>query len=292
MTTNKSTKRNDIDKIFDIEKISPSYNEILKKFITVFGYRFSTIFIIRSNKTKTKINKIHVPIEFANHEKFIRASSEQNDSSQANSILPKMFFEVTGFAPKSDINDNSNEIIKCVSPDNSIIWTKVPSFWSVDITLNIISLNQEDGFEIIEQIIPDFRPSETWQIKFIDRLPRIDVVPVTLTSASCTDTYTGELTERRYVNWILSFNCVIPVYGSIYPPEPNPVPVHFIERVDSNIGKEKIIVDATKFPNSPIDISVLPSENTFFIDRIYDKLVEEDNKEIADNVDPKTNLGK
>lgn len=213
---------------YDTSKLTNYYNGCIKTFITVFGMRFSNVIVNRKGKGKSK--KIIVPIEYGNRQNYLRIL----DASQSGSIdasFPRIVFELTGFSPNMQKADNESNIIKCVTEDGEVVYTNSPIWWNVDVSMYITTKNVDDGLQIIEQIVPDFRPNEVWKIKFLDKLPIIDNVYVTLNSGSLTDNWEGGMDDRRYVVWNLSFTTTIPVYGRIFDSVEDDIPVIW----DSNI---------------------------------------------------------
>jgi hypothetical protein len=62
----------------------------------------------------------------------------------------------------------------------------------------------EDGTQIIEQILPFFKPEWTYSVKLIDNLDPIDV-PVILNSINMEDLYEADFETRRSLLWTLTF---------------------------------------------------------------------------------------
>jgi hypothetical protein len=75
--------------------------------------------------------------------------------------------------------------------------------------------NADDGFQIVEQILPHFVPEYTVNIIAIPELDLRDDVPIVLKDISKEDTFTGEFTERRVLIWTLNFTAYMNFYGPI-----------------------------------------------------------------------------
>ena len=63
----------------------------------------------------------------------------------------------------------------------------------------IISKNQDDGLQILEQILPYFQPHYNLSIKLIPSMKETRDVPVILNSIDYDDTYEGDFATRRAI---------------------------------------------------------------------------------------------
>ena len=82
--------------------------------------------------------------------------------------------------------------------------------------LSIFVKNADDGAQILEQILPYFRPEFTTNIRLI---PEMDVVvdaPVVLQDVSIEDTYEGDFDTRRALVYNLNFNMKAYIYGPVF----------------------------------------------------------------------------
>ena len=73
--------------------------------------------------------------------------------------------------------------------------------------------NQDDGTQILEQILPHFTPEFTVTLNTIADMGIKTDVPVILNSASVEDQYDGDFATRRAIVWSLAFM----MKGFIYP---------------------------------------------------------------------------
>lgn len=200
---------------FNTKQLPHHYNGCLKTLINVFGLRFSSILIKRESEKAQKSKTIIVPIEYGNRQNYLRYL----DAPQGGSIdasFPRIVFELTGFNPNNDRSDNEANIIKCVDDEGNLSYVGAPIWWDVDISMYITSKNVDDGLQILEQIVPNFRPNESWKIKFLKQIPIIDRIEVVLNSGSLTDNWEGSLDDRRYNVWTLTFKATIPIYGKVF----------------------------------------------------------------------------
>ncbi len=107
-----------------------------------------------------------------------------------------------------------------------------------------------DALQIVEQILPYFQPEYTVTMKMIDSMTDYRDVPIILNSVNMEDTYEGDFTERRVIEYTLEFTMKIYFFGPVYTGE-----------VIKNVIERTYIGDGNKtFTSSTIDSSGLIKE--------------------------------
>jgi len=178
------------------------YSEITKKTIIALGAVLSNIKIERSDNEGKKQNSIRVPIAYGPHEKWLRRLLGDPSLNDATLIdLPRMAFELTGYQYASTVTLNKNNYM--VAPDGKTQYTPVP--YDLSFSVYVYTKNQDDGFAIIEQILPWFQPDMVVQIKMNEALGIAQNVPFNLTGVSIEDNWTGNFEERRAFVHTLTF---------------------------------------------------------------------------------------
>jgi hypothetical protein len=81
--------------------------------------------------------------------------------------------------------------------------------------LYVYTKNQDDGLQIIEQILPYFNPDFNLSLNAMPALGIKNDLPVILDSISYEDEYEGDFTARRAIIWTLSFTLKLNFYGPI-----------------------------------------------------------------------------
>ena len=79
--------------------------------------------------------------------------------------------------------------------------------------LSILAKNQDDGLQIVEQILPYFQPEYTLTIKPVSGFDLKQDVPVILTVVAINDEYEGSFEERRVLTYTLDFVMKMKFYG-------------------------------------------------------------------------------
>ena len=114
------------------------------------------------------LQNIRVPLSYSPKEKFLaRLDAQQDltgDDSKVAITLPRMSFEITGYNYDSSRKLNKNQKMAKVktSGDTEKLNTQyVPVPYDISFQLNIFTATQDDGLQIVEQILPYFQPDYT-----------------------------------------------------------------------------------------------------------------------------------
>lgn len=188
---------------------STFYHGTLKKYVTLFGTMFNDIYINRENPSTDVVQTIKVPLSYAPKAKTLaRLESNPDLDKPIAIVLPRMGFEITtiSYAPQRKLST----INKNVSVDASLDKRKLkyqynPVPYDITFSLYIMTTLQEDGTQILEQILPYFTPEWTATVNLI---PEMDIqmdIPIVLLNVTPTDTYEGAFTDRRLITWTLDF---------------------------------------------------------------------------------------
>lgn len=189
-----------------------------RKAIIAFGNLFNNILIDRRNETGDVIQTIKVPLAYAPRQKFIaRIQQEPNDPEQDfQVILPRMGFEMTG------IVYDPNRRVSIVQQNRSINSTSTtqnsqyaPTPYNLEVNLYIYSKNQDDGLQIVEQILPYFNPDYNLTLNAMPALSIKNDLPIILNNVSFEDEYEGDFRNRRMIIWTLTFTMKLNFFGPV-----------------------------------------------------------------------------
>lgn len=192
---------------------SPFYNATIKNLLVAFGNLFSGLTIVRTGTGSGSgvSQTVAVPLSFSNKEKWVQRIQQQPDVDAATvyATLPRMAFEMTGMG--YDASRKLQPLNRVQGTPNST-FTPVP--YNVNLNLYILSKNQEDALQIVEQILPAFAPAYTVTINGgASGSGGTQQVPIVLNSVSTQDEFEGSMDDRRLVTWTLSFTAKISLYG-------------------------------------------------------------------------------
>jgi hypothetical protein len=199
------------------------YHKSIRNTVIAFGTIFNNINIRRLDSSGNPLQKIRVPLSYAPKEKFI-ARLDQNanltgDDSSVAITLPRMSFDVTGYAYDSSRKLNKNQkysVAKNASGDEKKVFTQYsPVPYDVSFELNIFTATSDDGLQIVEQILPYFQPDYTLTVNDMADMGIKRDVPIILNSVSYEDNYQGDFTERRAIIYTLAFTAKFYLYGPV-----------------------------------------------------------------------------
>lgn len=187
----------------------------------MFGSLFNNIYVLRHNSAGSTIGTVKVPIAYAPRDQaLVRIRDNANlDTDTGMSIkLPRMSFEMLAFtyAPERQLQ-KMGKIQKSIPSDTSVvsrnkIYNYVP--YTISFQLNLYAKSQDDGLQILEQILPYFTPQYSLTIKpFSDYADVKEDVPIILQGVAYSDTYEGAVGDRRVINYQLDFEMHANFYG-------------------------------------------------------------------------------
>lgn len=190
----------------------PFYNQTVRKSVAVFGTLFNNIYYTKPNKAK-----IRVPIAYGPAQKFITKINDQGADTDRISIkLPRMSFEITSIEYDSTRTLNKMNKLRWsgeTPDDRYTTFQGVP--YNIGMQLTIIAKDQDSALQIVEQILPTFRPDYTVAIKDFHRPGLSMDVPIVLQTVSLSDEYEGSFEDSRVLTYTLDFTMKVNFYGSV-----------------------------------------------------------------------------
>lgn len=192
------------------------YNETIKQAVAIFGTLFNNMYISRSGK-----GQMRVPLAYGAKQKFLNRLSERPilPDEHVAITLPRMSFEMEApvYAAQYQKNRNAYQI-QASSQDGANVASKVwqPSPYLIPFELNIMTRNLDEAHQIVEQILPNFKPSLGLKIYPIKgNTDIVDDVNISLQTISKEDSYEGDMSERRLIIYTLLFEMRINFYGNV-----------------------------------------------------------------------------
>lgn len=183
----------------------------------MFGNMFNDIDVVRYNSAGTAIQTIRVPIAYGPKEKYLaRIRQDANLDRGLAAVLPRLAFEITGFSYDSARAMNKqNRITSIGSGNNALRSSFAPAPYNIDITLYGMFANNEDAVQVVEQILPYFKPEWTNSVKIVPSLGVYVDVPTVLTGIQMEDTYEADFQTRRAIIYTLNFTVKGYIYGPV-----------------------------------------------------------------------------
>jgi hypothetical protein len=188
-----------------------SYHEIFRRTVVAFGTLFNNIELRRS----TEVMK--VPLAYGPKQKFLARLDQNPDptNKRVQITLPRISFEINGiqYDPVRKVSPTQKIKFPKDNDENKNVFMPVP--YNLSFELAIISKNQEDGLQILEQILPFFQPHYNLSVKLVPDVEETKDVPVVLTSVDYEDTYEGDFSSRRAIIYTLQFTVKTFLYGPV-----------------------------------------------------------------------------
>ena len=195
------------------------YHSIVRKTVSVFGTLFNDVKLIRRSGANGVDSMVKVPISYGPKQKFLARLDQQQELDETTKValkLPRMSFEMTGLSYDSTtkqsmfnkLNVNSN-----TGTTQAVVSTSVP--YNIDMQLNIVVKNFDDGLQIVEQILPNFQPTYNVSVKYLEGIDNSFDVPITLQNVSFVDDYEGDYESRRYIVFTLDFLMKVRFFGGV-----------------------------------------------------------------------------
>ena len=192
-----------------------------------FGTCFNNIIVKRKDpkrKEKDALESYKVPCLYGPYQKYLAMiAAEPTPARQEHQIsLPRISFEIKGLTYDGSRKLVPTQFAKSVpTPDKETSGKPIqysqylPVPYTLDIELAIIAKNQDDGLQILEQILPNFHPSLNVSIEIIDETHEERDIAIVLNGVGYTDDYEGDYSQRRTLIWTLNFSVKTYLFGPV-----------------------------------------------------------------------------
>jgi len=193
------------------------YHEIIRKTVIAFGTLFNDIHVRHDDQAGNAISEIKVPVAYGPRQKFLARITQQAELNKATQItLPRMSFEITNISYDSSRKAGITQTFKAKDQSNDQmkkVFMPVP--YNLGFELNILVKLQDDGLQILEQILPFFQPAFTLSIDLVKSIGEKRDVPMILNNIAQQDDYEGDFSTRRALIYTLSFTAKTFMFGHI-----------------------------------------------------------------------------
>lgn len=185
------------------------YNRSIRKIVVAFGTIFNDILLRRYSKDgATAYETFKVPLSYGSKERYLTRITSDPDLNKTVAVtVPRMSFELTGMA--YDPSRKQQSLIRnfASTTAGTVNAQYAPVPYDFNFSMSIYVRNTEDGTQIIEQIIPFFKPDFTVTVDFIPDMEQKYDMPIILNSVNTTTDYEGSMTDgtTRLIIWDLDF---------------------------------------------------------------------------------------
>lgn len=197
------------------------YHEHVKRAIVAFGMIFNNLRVTRKTTANEVAEVMRVPLAYSTKQKFLSRIALIPDAESRGEVaivLPRMGFEIQQLTYDSTRKISPIQRNKAVGEGdntNTVRSTFVSTPYNMSLSLYIFAKNQEDGLQIVEQILPYFNPDFNITV---NELPAMGIkrdIKITLDSIDYNDDYEGDFAERQSIIWTLNFTMRLNFYGDI-----------------------------------------------------------------------------
>ena len=197
------------------------YHSHIRKAIIAFGTIFNDINIERKNSAGAIAQTLRVPLAYSTKQKFLTRIARVPDTSTRGEValtLPRMGFEINGlnYDPGRKVAPINRTRVVGTGDDTSTVRSVFASApWNMDLALYIFAKNQDDGLQILEQILPYFNPDFNVTINDLPEMGIKRDIKITLDNVNYEDEYEGEFANRISVIWTLNFTMRLNFYSHV-----------------------------------------------------------------------------
>ncbi len=191
------------------------YHEIIRKTVISFGTLFNDIYIRHEDAAGNDISEMKVPVSYGPRQKFLARIQQQPELNKATQIdLPRMSFEISSINYDSSRKSGITQTFKAKDGEKmKKVFMPVP--YNLGFELNILTKLQDDGLQILEQILPFFQPGFTLSVDLVKSIGEKRDIPMVLQSITQQDDYEGDFATRRALIYTLQFTAKTFMFGPI-----------------------------------------------------------------------------
>lgn len=189
---------------------TPFYFSSIRSLVIGFLNLFNNIRIQKFNNSGVLQNTIKVPVAWGSGDKAIIITDYEdenriNDYTMVKMLLPRISVSLDNIEYDNiRMTQFTKFLFKDLATTNMKgLYSPVP--YNFSFTVNIYTKYIDDGLQILEQILPYYRPFYTITIKNIRNLEVLKDVQIVLTGVSYEDTYEGAVPDERVINYSMNF---------------------------------------------------------------------------------------
>ena len=189
----------------------------VRKAIVAFGNMFNNITIQRTDADGNVVQLQKVPLSYSPKQKFLTKIRQlpNVDTQNVQVLLPRMGFEMVSLDYDPNRKISPIQQSRTINSSTAANAQYAPTPYNINMILYVYAKNQDDGLQVIEQILPYFNPDYNLTIKAVPQLNIKNDLPIILNSLGFEDDYEGDLTTRRSIIWTLSFVMKLNFYGPV-----------------------------------------------------------------------------
>jgi len=190
------------------------YHEILRRTIISFGTLFNNITIQHKNDSGSVVSIIKVPLAYGPTQKFLARLEQEPDLNKPIQItLPRMSFEFVGLNYDNSRKVTTTQTFFSKTAESELKRSYMPVPYNMEFELSVMTKQNDDMLQIVEQILPYFQPNFTLTVDLVDQIGEKRDIPIILNNISMEDDYEGDFSTRRALIYTLSFTAKTYLFG-------------------------------------------------------------------------------
>src|SRR6056300_1576236 len=192
------------------------YHATMRKSVAVFGTLFNNLKVIRKAADNRVLNQVRVPLAYGPKQKFLARLDQETGFDAPMAIkLPRMAFEITGLNLDTTQKLQKRNVISETHASDITKKKTIKHYtsYNIEMSLYIMAKNQDDGLQIVEQILPYFQPDYNVTITPVTGFNYKQDVSVVLGNVAIDDQYEGDFVERRVLIYQLDFTMKMKFFG-------------------------------------------------------------------------------
>ncbi len=197
------------------------YHQHIRKAIIAFGTIFNNINIERKNSAGAVAQTLRVPLSYSTKQKFMTRIARVSGTDTRGEVaitLPRIGFEIIGLnydpARKTTVIQR-NKAVGTGDEANTVRTAFNSAPFNMSLGLYIFAKNQDDGLQIVEQVLPYFNPDFNVTINDLPELNIKRDIKITLDNVNYEDEYEGDYAARVSVIWTLNFTMRLNFYSNV-----------------------------------------------------------------------------
>jgi len=250
------------------------YHSHIRRALIAFGALFNNIYIKRTDKESSIVQSIKVPLSYGSKQKQIARIDAAPDLETGRAafeiVLPAMGFEITSFTydpARKLVPTQRVRSIDALQEPSTIRRSFVSTPYNMGVNLSIFAKNQDDAYQVVEQIFPYFNPDFNVTVNEIPTLGVKRDIQFVLESVNYTNDYEGGFEDRIKVMWDLNFTVKINFFGYV---EHADVIRKVIANIYNNFPEDALAPGGTKIITTPDPEDADPSGDYSYIQTIDD----------------------
>lgn len=195
------------------------YHQHVRKALMAFGAIINNIRVNRRDPDNNLVQTLDVPVTYGPKQKFITRIIEAPDLEQGRATfqvtIPRIGYEITNINYDASRKLQTMNAVRAIGQNNAVRFAYMSVPYNIQVKATIFVRNQEDGYHILEQILPYFGPDFNVTI---NELPALGVkrdLQITLDAVELNDNYEGDLEDERLITWDLTFTIRMNLFGYV-----------------------------------------------------------------------------